>query len=117
MSFWYVFVFLQSDMAAERVITHEEGEKLAKVWVDVYLTHIHKWSVNSYFYLTSTLSFSLLKQYGVPFMETSAKTGVNVELAFQAIARSETLFIQSIWTFKQVSLITIDHMYSCINKY
>ncbi|KAK7174229.1 hypothetical protein R3I93_001433 [Phoxinus phoxinus] len=46
----------KSDMAAERVITHEEGEKLAK-------------------------------QYGVPFMETSAKTGVNVELAFQAIAR------------------------------
>uniref|UniRef100_A0A672S8X6 RAB37, member RAS oncogene family n=1 Tax=Sinocyclocheilus grahami TaxID=75366 RepID=A0A672S8X6_SINGR len=45
-----------SDMAAERVITHEEGEKLAK-------------------------------EYGVPFMETSAKTGVNVELAFQAIAR------------------------------
>uniref|UniRef100_A0A9J8DCV6 small monomeric GTPase n=1 Tax=Cyprinus carpio carpio TaxID=630221 RepID=A0A9J8DCV6_CYPCA len=46
----------KSDMAAERVITHEEGEKLAK-------------------------------EYGVPFMETSAKTGVNVELAFQAIAR------------------------------
>lgn len=43
-------------MAAERVITHEEGQKLAK-------------------------------EYGVPFMETSAKTGVNVELAFQAIAR------------------------------
>uniref|UniRef100_A0A8C1N2P5 small monomeric GTPase n=1 Tax=Cyprinus carpio TaxID=7962 RepID=A0A8C1N2P5_CYPCA len=46
----------KSDMAAERVITHEEGEKLAK-------------------------------EYGVPFMETSAKTGVNVELAFHAIAR------------------------------
>ncbi|XP_051742152.1 ras-related protein Rab-37 isoform X2 [Ctenopharyngodon idella] len=46
----------KSDMTAERVITHEEGEKLAK-------------------------------QYGVPFMETSAKTGVNVELAFHAIAR------------------------------
>lgn len=46
----------KSDMAAERVITHEEGEKLAK-------------------------------EYGVPFMETSAKTGVNVELAFYAIAR------------------------------
>uniref|UniRef100_A0A673FQK9 small monomeric GTPase n=1 Tax=Sinocyclocheilus rhinocerous TaxID=307959 RepID=A0A673FQK9_9TELE len=47
---------MHSDMAAERVITHEEGEKLAK-------------------------------EYGVPFMETSAKTGVNVELAFHAIAR------------------------------
>ncbi|XP_051988094.1 ras-related protein Rab-37-like isoform X2 [Xyrauchen texanus] len=46
----------KSDMAAERVITLEEGQKLAK-------------------------------EYGVPFMETSAKTGVNVELAFLAIAR------------------------------
>ncbi|KAG7281144.1 hypothetical protein CRUP_032847 [Coryphaenoides rupestris] len=47
---------IKSDMAAERVIKKEEGEKLAK-------------------------------EYGVPFMETSAKTGVNVELAFQAIAQ------------------------------
>ncbi|KAK1799218.1 hypothetical protein P4O66_007473 [Electrophorus voltai] len=46
----------KSDMAAERVIKHEDGQKLAK-------------------------------EYGVPFMETSAKTGVNVELAFHAIAR------------------------------
>ncbi|GAA6105216.1 ras-related protein Rab-37 isoform X1 [Tachysurus ichikawai] len=46
----------KSDMAAERVIKLEEGQKLAK-------------------------------EYGVPFMETSAKTGVNVELAFLAIAR------------------------------
>ncbi|XP_076844799.1 ras-related protein Rab-37 isoform X3 [Brachyhypopomus gauderio] len=46
----------KSDMAAERVIKQEEGQKLAK-------------------------------EYGVPFMETSAKTGVNVELAFHAIAR------------------------------
>jgi len=27
------------------------------------------------------------QEYGVPFMETSAKTGMNVELAFLAIAR------------------------------
>uniref|UniRef100_A0A672YQG2 small monomeric GTPase n=1 Tax=Sphaeramia orbicularis TaxID=375764 RepID=A0A672YQG2_9TELE len=46
----------KSDMAAERVVKTEEGEKLAK-------------------------------EYGVPFMETSAKTGVNVELAFHAIAK------------------------------
>ncbi|XP_063077574.1 ras-related protein Rab-37-like isoform X1 [Engraulis encrasicolus] len=46
----------KADMAAERVIKHEDGEKLAK-------------------------------EYGVPFMETSAKTGLNVELAFNAIAK------------------------------
>ncbi|XP_045571179.1 ras-related protein Rab-37 isoform X4 [Salmo salar] len=47
---------IRTDMAGERVIKHEEGEKLAK-------------------------------EYGVPFMETSAKTGVNVELAFLAVAK------------------------------
>ncbi|XP_068769316.1 ras-related protein Rab-37 isoform X4 [Struthio camelus] len=30
---------------------------------------------------------SLAREYGVPFMETSAKTGMNVELAFLAVAR------------------------------
>uniref|UniRef100_A0A8C7Z3V5 small monomeric GTPase n=1 Tax=Oryzias sinensis TaxID=183150 RepID=A0A8C7Z3V5_9TELE len=46
----------KSDMAAERVVKTEEGEKLAK-------------------------------ECGIPFMETSAKTGVNIELAFQAVAK------------------------------
>ncbi|XP_018409588.1 PREDICTED: ras-related protein Rab-37 isoform X3 [Nanorana parkeri] len=31
---------------------------------------------------------SLAKEYGIPFMETSAKTGINVELAFLAVARA-----------------------------
>ncbi|XP_067164548.1 ras-related protein Rab-37 isoform X2 [Apteryx mantelli] len=31
---------------------------------------------------------SLAREYGVPFMETSAKTGLNVELAFLAVANS-----------------------------
>ncbi|XP_073444073.1 ras-related protein Rab-37 isoform X7 [Dendrobates tinctorius] len=30
---------------------------------------------------------TLAKEYGIPFMETSAKTGVNVELAFMAVAK------------------------------
>lgn len=29
----------------------------------------------------------VLQEYSVPFMETSAMTGVNVELAFTAVAR------------------------------
>uniref|UniRef100_M4AAT5 small monomeric GTPase n=1 Tax=Xiphophorus maculatus TaxID=8083 RepID=M4AAT5_XIPMA len=33
----------------------------------------------------------LAREYSVPFMETSAKTGVNVELAFTAVAKYETL--------------------------
>jgi len=32
------------------------------------------------------LSFSL-QEYGVPFMETSAKSGLNVELSFTAVAK------------------------------
>uniref|UniRef100_A0A668ASX7 small monomeric GTPase n=1 Tax=Myripristis murdjan TaxID=586833 RepID=A0A668ASX7_9TELE len=46
----------KADMASERVIRRDEGEKLAR-------------------------------EHSVPFMETSAKTGVNVELAFTAVAK------------------------------
>lgn len=46
----------KSDMASERIIKPEDGEKLAK-------------------------------DHGVAFMETSAKTGMNVDLAFMAVAR------------------------------
>jgi Ras-related protein Rab-37 len=44
------------DMNAERVVSREHGDRLAK-------------------------------EYGTAFMETSAKTGINVDLAFMAIAR------------------------------
>ncbi|KAL0964879.1 hypothetical protein UPYG_G00330330 [Umbra pygmaea] len=46
----------KGDMACNRVIKRDEGEKLAR-------------------------------EYSVPFMETSAKTGVNVDLAFIAVAK------------------------------
>ncbi|KAM4034538.1 ras-related protein Rab-37-like [Anomaloglossus baeobatrachus] len=35
---------------------------------------------------TSTVGIGFT-EYGIPFMETSAKTGVNVELAFMAVAK------------------------------
>ncbi|XP_028990002.1 ras-related protein Rab-37-like isoform X3 [Betta splendens] len=34
----------------------------------------------------------LAREYSVPFMETSAKTGVNVELAFTAVAKYEAVY-------------------------
>lgn len=46
----------KADVAAERQIKYEDGDRLAK-------------------------------EYGVTFMETSAKTGMNVELSFMAVAR------------------------------
>lgn len=44
-------------------------------------------------------------------METSAKTGVNVELAFHAIARSETLFLYIIYINVRQTSVTIDNIY------
>uniref|UniRef100_A0A9J8AT74 small monomeric GTPase n=2 Tax=Cyprinus carpio TaxID=7962 RepID=A0A9J8AT74_CYPCA len=51
--------------------------------------NIRAWLTEIYEYAQKDVVIMLLgnKEYGVPFMETSAKTGVNVELAFHAIAR------------------------------
>ncbi|XP_032769651.1 ras-related protein Rab-26 isoform X6 [Rattus norvegicus] len=53
------------DSTQERVVKREDGEKLAK--------HL--------------AGSSYLQEYGLPFMETSAKSGLNVDLAFTAIAK------------------------------
>lgn len=73
----------QSDMAAERVVRKEDGEKLAKVKVRRLQScrrHGRRGRLSSHVCSSS-------QEYGVPFMESSAKTGANVELAFLAIAK------------------------------
>ncbi|OXB81871.1 UNVERIFIED_CONTAM: hypothetical protein H355_015068 [Colinus virginianus] len=60
------------DSAQDRVVKREDGEKLAKFYV---LT------------LLKLCANVVLQEYGVPFMETSAKSGLNVDLAFTAIAK------------------------------
>ncbi|OXB68816.1 hypothetical protein ASZ78_002231 [Callipepla squamata] len=60
------------DSAQDRVVKREDGEKLAKFCV---LT------------LLKLCANVVLQEYGVPFMETSAKSGLNVDLAFTAIAK------------------------------
>ncbi|XP_032124015.1 ras-related protein Rab-26 isoform X3 [Sapajus apella] len=37
--------------------------------------------------VTNKASFDNIQEYGLPFMETSAKTGLNVDLAFTAMAK------------------------------
>lgn len=70
-------------MAAERVVKTEDGEKLAKVMRDIF-----KWLCSPQQRRVFTLlMFFPSQEYGVPFMETSAKTGVNVDLAFHAIGK------------------------------
>ncbi|XP_043771879.1 ras-related protein Rab-26 isoform X3 [Cervus elaphus] len=57
------FDSIQVDSAQERAVKREDAEKLAKA------------------------AHGCLQDYGLPFMETSAKTGLNVDLAFTAIAK------------------------------
>ncbi|XP_077107600.1 ras-related protein Rab-37 isoform X3 [Ranitomeya variabilis] len=47
----------------------------------------NKCDVNSGRVIRTEDGENLAKEYGIPFMETSAKTGVNVELAFMAVAK------------------------------
>ncbi|EGW04451.1 Ras-related protein Rab-26 [Cricetulus griseus] len=77
------------DSTQERVVKREDGEKLAKVSqnrvddegglkaVTLGLPPFGQHPTGS----------SCLQEYGLPFMETSAKTGLNVDLAFTAIAK------------------------------
>lgn len=42
--------------------------------------------MSTHTHTTSNRCFSV-QEFGVPFMETSAKSGLNVELAFTAVAK------------------------------
>lgn len=79
----------QVDSTQERVVKREDGEKLAKV---------SKSRVGDEGVLKAGMlgllpfgrhhaGSSCLQEFGLPFMETSAKTGLNVDLAFTAIAK------------------------------
>ncbi|KAH8037414.1 hypothetical protein HPB51_009969 [Rhipicephalus microplus] len=58
----------KADITQDRQVRTEDGERLARS-------------------LTVNDRVSPFQEYGVAFMETSAKTGCNVELAFMAVAR------------------------------
>lgn len=47
----------------------------------------------------------LAREHNVPFMETSAKTGLNVELAFQTVARWVYFSFLFIFLFNILSLV------------
>jgi hypothetical protein len=70
------------------VVKREDGEKLAKVsqvgWVPEGALEAVKPGLSPPVLPGGS---SCLQEYGLPFMETSAKTGLNVDLAFTAIAK------------------------------
>ncbi|XP_036194875.1 ras-related protein Rab-37 isoform X5 [Myotis myotis] len=72
----------KADVSSERVIRSEDGETLARVSGCLVgrVTGGGKQRL-------ALRTHSPWQEYGVPFMETSAKTGMNVELAFLAIAK------------------------------
>ncbi|XP_031151220.1 ras-related protein Rab-26 isoform X2 [Sander lucioperca] len=54
------------------------------------VTHAYYRDANALLLLydvTNKASFDNIREFGVPFMETSAKSGLNVELAFTAVAK------------------------------
>lgn len=82
----------QADMSGERAIKRDEGERLARVSLR---TATQTPLTPRVVLLTAVCSPAFIQEYSVPFMETSAKTGVNVELAFTAVAKYETVLINT----------------------
>lgn len=81
----------QADMNSDRAIRRDEGERLARVSISFTAAQPELMCMVVYSaLLTGVCSPSCPQEYSVPFMETSAKTGVNVELAFTAVAKYET---------------------------
>ncbi|XP_045848499.1 ras-related protein Rab-26 isoform X7 [Meles meles] len=77
------------DSAQERAVKREDGEKLAKVSQGRVGGQWCPWGPGLGLsppgrHLAGS---TCLQEYGLPFMETSAKTGLNVDLAFTAIAK------------------------------
>lgn len=78
----------QVDSAHERVVKREDGEKLAKVSQGRGVVRGCPWRPRAWAVpARPPPGSSCLQEYGLPFMETSAKTGLNVDLAFTAIAK------------------------------
>ncbi|XP_012866900.1 PREDICTED: ras-related protein Rab-26 isoform X2 [Dipodomys ordii] len=77
------------DSAQERVVRREDGEKLAKVSGGTVggAGRLGGRAAAAAPARLGAAGTSRLQEYGLPFMETSAKTGINVDLAFTAIAK------------------------------